>query len=265
MEIGLKTTQNKRPPAEEMTALSIHINSLWIAFVFYNKKKRLIDQRSFAKPKSNTQLTKSIKKIFKKYKNLKLLNSIFLVYYNTKSTLVPSVLFNKKNLIDYVKYNSEVSGDNLFSYDDVLNKSIKNAYVSSSEINNYIFKKFGSFEHFHYTTLLINEFEKHVNSDFNFNFFLNIVDKKLDLICFEKSSFIFYNSFDFSNDEDVLFYALFCFKQLKIDPEKVFMSCSGVINLKSSLYFLLYKYVRNIKIIDPHEDESNNILFSVKR
>ena len=265
MEIGLKTTQNKRPPAEEMTALSIHINSLWIAFVFYNKKKRLIDQRSFAKPKSNTQLIKSIKKIFKKYKNLKLLNSIFLVYYNTKSTLVPSVLFNKKNLINYVKYNSIVSDDDLFSYDDVLDKSIKNAYVSSSEINNYIFKKFGSFEYFHYTTLLINEFEKHVNSDFNFNFFLNIVDKKLDLICFEKSSFIFYNSFDFSNDEDVLFYALFCFKQLKIDPEKVFMSCSGVINLKSSLYFLLYKYVRNIKIIDLHEDESNNILFSVKR
>ena len=62
-----------------------------------------------------------------------------------------------------------------------------------------------------------------------------------------------------------MFYALFCFKQLKIDPEKVFMSCSGVINLKSSLYLLLYKYVRNIKIIDLHEDESNNILFSVKR
>ena len=40
MEIGLKITQNKRPLAEEMTALSIHINSLWIAFVFYNKKRR---------------------------------------------------------------------------------------------------------------------------------------------------------------------------------------------------------------------------------
>ena len=265
MEIGLKTTQNKSLLAEEMTALSIHINSLWIAFVFYNKKKKLIDQRSFAKPKSNRQLIKSIKKVFKKYKNLNQINSIFLVYYNTKSILVPSVLFNKKNLIDYVKYNSIVSGDNLFSFDNVLNRSIKNAYVSSAEINNYIFKKFGSFKHFHYTTLLIDEFEKYVNSDFNFNFFLNIVYNKLDLICFDKSSFIFYNSFDFSNDEDVLFYSLFCLKQLKIDPEKVFMSCSGEINLKSSLYLLLYKYIRNIKIIDLQEDKSNNILFSVKK
>ena len=264
MEIGLKTTQNKSLLAEDMTELSIHINSLWIAFVFYNKKKKLIDHRSFANPKSNTQLLKSLK-IFKKYKNLNRLDSIFLVYYNAKSILVPSVLFNKKNLMDYVKYNSIVSGDNLFSYDNVLNKSIKNAYVSSSEINNYIFKKFGSFEYFHYTTLLIDEFEKYVNSDFNFNFFLNIIDKKLDLICFEKSSFIFYNSFDFFNDEDVLFYTLFCLKQLKIDPEKVFMSCSGKINLKSSLYLLLYKYIRNIKIIDLQEDESNNILFSVKK
>ena len=112
---------------------------------------------------------------------------------------------------------------------------------------------------------MIDEFEKYVNSDFNFNFFLNIVNNKLDLICFDKSSFIFYNSFDFSNDEDVLFYSLFCLKQLKIDPEKVFMSCSGEINLKSSLYLLLYKYVRNIKIIDLQEDKSNNILFSVKK
>ena len=94
MEIGLKTTQNKRLFAEEMTALSIHINSLWIAFIFHNEKKKLIDQRSFAKPKSNTQLIKSIKKIFKKYKNLNQLNSIFLVYYNTKSTLVPLSLIH---------------------------------------------------------------------------------------------------------------------------------------------------------------------------
>ena len=68
MEIGLKTTQNKHLLADEMTALSIHINSLWIAFVFYNKKKKLIDQRSFAKPKSNRQLIKSIKKVLKNIK-----------------------------------------------------------------------------------------------------------------------------------------------------------------------------------------------------
>ena len=265
MEIGLKTTQNKSLQAKDLTKLSIHINALWIVFVFYNEHKKSVVKSSFANPKSNIQLLKSIKKKFKKYENLKYLNSIFLVYYNTKSILVPSVLFNKKNLKDYVKYNTTVSDDNLISYDNVLNNSIKNTYIASTEINNYIFKKFSSFEYFHYTTLLIDEFEKYINNDFNFNFFLNIVDKKLDLICFDKSNFIFYNSFDVSSDEDVLFYILFCLKQLKIDSEKVFMSCSGEINLKSSLYLLLYKYVRNIKILDLQEDESNNILFSVKK
>ena len=60
----------------------------------------------------------------------------------------------------------------------------------------------------------------------------------------------FYNNFKCNSIEDYLYYTLFTFSQLNINNEKIHVACTGEISLSSKKYEFLYKYVRNIEIIN---------------
>ena len=95
--------------------------------------------------------------------------------------------------------------------------------------------------------------------------FLNIGDKNIDITHFNKGKIIFYNSFEFSNNEDVLYYLLYCLNELNLDTKKILVSCMGQITIESALYELLYTYIQNIEILDfelSDNDQYNKILNS---
>ena len=61
------------------------------------------------------------------------------------------------------------------------------------------------------------------------------------------------NSFDFNTKEDILYYTLFTFEQLKINTETVNLVLYGDIIKGESIYQLLYEYIRKIKFgSKPH-------------
>ena len=59
-----------------------------------------------------------------------------------------------------------------------------------------------------------------------------------------------YNNFKCNSTEDYLYYILFTFSQLNLNAEKIHVACTGEISLSSRKYELLYKYIRNIEIIN---------------
>ena len=56
------------------------------------------------------------------------------------------------------------------------------------------------------------------------------------------------DEFKYISAEDILYYTLFSFEQLKIDREKVEVNLFGDINDKDETFKLLYEYIRNIHI-----------------
>ena len=54
-------------------------------------------------------------------------------------------------------------------------------------------------------------------------------------------------------NEDILYFLLFCISELKLSPDKVHTICYGFISLESKLYELIYKYVRNVELIEGDE------------
>ena len=75
---------------------------------------------------------------------------------------------------------------------------------------------------------------------------------------------IFFNSFDYKSKEDILYYLLFTFSELSLNPDNIHLVCCGLIDLDSELYALLYNYIRNIELLEFHEIEGieSNILKS---
>ncbi len=254
MEIGQKTTQKttKIDSYINNSSLAIHINESWVIFCLFNHQKlsSLNKVRFLHKKKSNFVL-KTIKKYIKSFSKENIPSDVKLIYYNKTSTLVPSTLFDHKNSLNYLKYNTSINIDDIAANDQVLNHEINNVYIPNTEINNFIFEKFRTFDFFHYSSLIIEKISNELVENFSEKFFLNINDGFIDILFFKDKKLMFYNSYDYNSDEDILFYLLFCFSELKLNPDEIHTVFSGSIDLDSKLYELIYTYVRNVELIDP--------------
>ena len=254
MEIGQKTTQKttKIDSYNNNSSLAIHINESWVIFCLFNHQKlsSLNKVRFLHKKKSNFVL-KTIKKYIKSFSKENIPSDVKLIYYNKTSTLVPSTLFDHKNSLNYLKYNTSINIDDISANDQVLNHEINNVYIPNTEINNFIFEKFKTFDFFHYSSLIIEKISNELAEKFSEKVFVNINDGFIDVLFFKDKKLMFYNSYDYNSYEDILFYLLFCFSELKLNPDEIHTVFSGSIDLDSKLYELIYTYVRNVELIDP--------------
>ena len=273
MEIGQKTTQKttKIDSYINNSSLAIHINESWVIFCLFNHQKlsSLNKVRFLHKKKSNFVL-KTIKKYIKSFSKENIPSDVKLIYYNKTSTLVPSTLFDHKNSLNYLKYNTSINIDDIAANDQVLNHEINNVYIPNIEINNFIFEKFRTFDFFHYSSLIIEKISNELAEKFSEKVFVNINDGFIDVLFFKDKKLMFYNSYDYNSDEDILFYLLFCFSELKLNPDEIHTVFSGSIDLDSKLYELIYTYVRNVELIDQMDIDgidfnvlNSNILLSV--
>ena len=253
MEIGQKTIQKttKIDSHFNNSSLAIHINESWVIFCLFNNQilSSLNKVRFLNKKKSNFIL-KTIKKYIKSFSKENIPSEVKLIYYNKTSTLVPSTLFEYKNSLNYLKYNTSINIDDIAANDHVLNHEINNVYIPNTGINNFIFEKFKTFDFYHYSSLIIEKISNELTKNFSENVFVNINDGFIDILFFKDKKLMFYNSYDHNSDEDILFYLLFCFSELKLNPDEIHTVFSGSIDLDSKLYELIYTYVRNIELMN---------------
>ena len=265
MGIGQKTTQ------KEISMLTIHVG-LQSMYYFLSHRKNIVDSRKrvFTKNNDYSNHLLDIKKTIKSIeKNDILIDNIQLIYYDSPFSLVPTSVFDNKYLSDYLKFNTKLKPNTFINYYSFLDNSITGLYVSNKKLNSYFSRKYSSFNEFHYASLLINEYKQKCNVEDKKNVFLNFHKQSFDIIVFHEKKLEFYNNFKCNSLEDYLYYTLFTFSQLNLNSEKIHVSCTGEISLSSRKYELLYKYVRNIEIINDNFDipsfeniPEKNILFN---
>ncbi len=261
MGIGLKITQKINNSKDNINnnTLSIHINENWVVFCLFSQEKLIdIDKVVFLAKKTPTFLLKTIKKYIKSITETKAPKAVKLIYYDNSSTLVPSVLFDEKNSLNFLKYNTNIKINDLAANDSILNNEVTNVFIPYVNINNYIFDKFKTFDFFHYSSLLIQLLSLEISDNFSEKIFLNLNDGFIDILYFKNKKLEFYNTFDNSCNEDILYYLLFCLNQLNLNPDKTHVACSGNISLDSKIYELLYTYVRNVELLNFDEIEGVN-------
>ena len=254
MEIGQKTTQKttKIDSYINNSSLAIHINESWVILCLFNHQKlSSLNKVRFLHKKKSNFILKTIRKYIKSFSKEDIPSEVKLIYYNKTSTLVPSTLFDHKNSLNYLKYNTSINIDDIAANDQVLDHEINNVYIPNTEINNFIFEKFKTFDFFHYSSLIIEKISNELAEKFSEKVFVNINDGFIDILFFKDKKLMFYNSYDYNSDEDILFYLLFCFSELKLNPDEIHTVFSGSIDLDSKLYELIYTYVRNVELIDP--------------
>jgi hypothetical protein len=79
-------------------------------------------------------------------------------------------------------------------------------------------------------------------------------EQKVVITIFDGYKLIFNNSFKFTSKEDLLYYVLFSFEQLKLSPDSIDVTVFGTIEDTDESFDLMYEYIRNIKLGKrPHQ------------
>ncbi|NLA24759.1 MAG: DUF3822 family protein [Bacteroidales bacterium] len=128
----------------------------------------------------------------------------------------------------------------------------KNVYKCLNKISNSItyMSQTAAFIDVNITKLRLNK-DKPKNT-----VYVNIYDSFFDIMCTEEDKLLLYNSFTYKSANDVVYYILSIFEQLKLSQEKTHIILSGLIEKDNLIVINLKKFVSFVYF------ESRNISFN---
>ena len=171
--------------------------------------------------------------------------STSMCYSNFPTTIVPNELYSEINKERYLQFISDKKGtiktDKIHQNNATTIYSVKENIVHlMNQIQSGVIEKNSS-------TIIIEQLIKQYKNLTEKTAFLFINRKNIELIILKKGELILHNYFDVNNSIDVLYYTLFGFNQLKMNPEENNLYLFGNIEKGDENYILIYDYIRNIK------------------
>lgn len=94
--------------------------------------------------------------------------------------------------------------------------------------------------------------------------FVHFHDGRMEVFSFERSRFIFANSYEAKHTKDVMYFILFVWKQLALDQQKDELYLSGALEAHSGLADSLRLYVEKVSVINPSADFNRAPLTQVR-
>ncbi|MBT4709658.1 MAG: DUF3822 family protein [Flavobacteriaceae bacterium] len=254
--------QSQEIKIEASTLLTIKLSSFNATLVLSNSFDDSIIQcfnYNFDEKIPPEKLSKKLNTILKESEiNKSDIINVKLIICNKLSSLVPGNLFEEKLSLEYLKFNSKLLENDFAAHDLIEEIDAVNVYLPYVNVNNYILENFGSFDFYHYSTLLIKKLIKY-NKGKESCLYANLQEEDFQVLIIKKNKLLYYNNFDFNKKEDILYFLLFVIEQNKIDSNKSKLYLIGKINVKSEAYLLISKFIDNIEIIDFKENYINKV------
>jgi hypothetical protein len=192
--------------------------------------------------------SKSSKVMSHRYKNVTCLVE------NNLSTLVPEALFEADRKKTYLKFNTELEGDELIMIDNIASLGAKNIFAVPFSIKAKADAMFSNVEYHHFSSPLIDGLMIQSKNIAKKQVFVHVQASHFEVLVIEGKKLLFYNSFNHHSAEDFMYYLLFVCEQLHLNPETQEMILLGEIERNSAIFNLVQKYVRNIKLGSRNEN-----------
>jgi hypothetical protein len=178
-------------------------------------------------------------------------SDVISIHRNTLFTLVPMPVFDPDHLANYIKYNAKILGTDHLDYDPIQGLDSANVYVPFTNVNNYLFEKFGEFEFKHSGTVLLETLLKLPSSRQGTVAFMHLAESQMDLAVFSNKKLLFYNSFVFSSPEDIMYFLLFSLEQLELNLDTLKLRLVGEVSAADRIYELCTEYLENVSLFVP--------------
>ena len=192
----------------------------------------------------NIKIENNLTDIFNNEKTLQLkYRKTTITFSNIAYTLVPNYLFVNEHSKEILEFSSDIS--DVIKLEKIREIDSTLIYSISEEIENLVSNFFPSATLKPQQSILIEQYIQAKNKLDNAYLFFN--ENILNITIFKDEKLVFSNAFLFKTKEDILYYILFTFEQLKISTESVKVKLYGHIVKNDEIYKLLYDYIRNIE------------------
>ncbi|MBL4754151.1 MAG: DUF3822 family protein [Flavobacteriales bacterium] len=173
---------------------------------------------------------------------------------NEQFTTVPVPLYDKTKLASFLHFNNEDTVVNSATAEVLADKltgvEAYNIYTVPKETIAKLRTAFPRLSMVHHTSLLIDSLLNLSKNKNQKTCFLHVQDHLFSMVVIDGNDLNFCNNFTFNSPEDLAYYTLFVFEQLKLNPESVNTVILGEFDKSSPEYAILYKYIRSMKFID---------------
>ena len=170
-----------------------------------------------------------------------------LIFTSKKGTLIPVPLFNKDNLNDYFTFNHTLGEKEEIHYNKLKSTDAYVVFATPEYLSDLFRKSLPSLKIYHQSAPFIeNIFWTGRNKKDRDTVYLNISRDMFDIAVVNGKKLNLYNCFSIQNENDLIYFVLYIFEQLKLDPEKTETVLAGEISKTMKHYEILKKYIRHI-------------------
>lgn len=170
-----------------------------------------------------------------------------LVFLNSASCLVADSLFDPNQLDAYFNFHFPLKDNHIVKADKLNNLSAYNVYALPVEIEKALTQLFPNIRIRHYSSTLIeNLCYYHKAEQITQNVVLHVQDKHFEILIFDGSRLVLYNTFPYATWEDLLYYMLYVLEQLEIAPEKSDVLILGEIAMDSNSFQNVRSFMRSV-------------------
>jgi hypothetical protein len=241
-------------PSNTNKRLSVQITLTGLSFLITHissGEALYFSEKTFDTSRTPEEILPELESAFSTHNELsQSFDEVKLIYASHAYTLVPTALFDENKLSDYLKFNCRILANDFIAFDHVENNDIKVVYVPWVNINNYLFDRFGTFQYFNSISILLKlllDVEKYSPTS---TAYIHLLNDRFDLMILANGKLELCNTYSFRTPEDLIYYILFSFEQLKLNPDTVVTKVFGNIDRDDPNYEIIYKYVRNVSFFE---------------
>ncbi|MFC2123310.1 DUF3822 family protein [Bacteroidota bacterium] len=176
-------------------------------------------------------------------------NKVKVLVKNRKFALVPSKVFLKDNIIDYLKINARLEDDSeTFFYKQHKSLSLVNVFSIDSRVVSFIKKTYPTLEidFHHQSSAFIHGFEKHIDGRLSSFLCMNLDRFSLQLLLIKNGQFKYYNQFPIKEFNDYLKFIGMVVREFRLDIIKDQFYIWGYLGEKSNHFNQLQNKFPNL-------------------
>lgn len=168
---------------------------------------------------------------------------------SNETMFIPAPLYDSNTAAEQLQlaFGSEVVSKNIAS-EELNMMQIVNVYTQNQSITSTISGRFRQTEFHHVSAMRLRYLASISGPSKEVLMLVDVDDSVMNVTAVKASSLLFHNSFEFKTPEELTYYLLLVFEQLKLNPETAELFFTGNISKNDAAFALASRYVSNCRL-----------------
>lgn len=214
----------------------------YAAINHHNFDKKLLDKSIIEKAES---MLKEDLFLSKNYR------AVFFSMVESKSTLVPKELFDRKQIKKYFTFNQPLDDYEELHFNYINKADAYNIFAVPSDITTLMVNKFPEIIFIHHNNIFVKDIiTRAENLKFKLPYIqINVNPDSFEIGIYTADKFQLMNTYHFDNENDFIYYVLNTINQYDIKLNKAYINFSGFVEKDTEFNYFIHQYLPRINFL----------------